>query len=67
MQDEPPSVTDNGSEDNTTDVNGQEQSVTKCDNEKRKAHLIARQRIQKCLRDNGTSILFALLGGCQDC
>ena len=67
MQDEPPRVTDNGSEDNTTDVNGQEQSVAKCDNEKRKAHLIARQRIQKCLRDNGTSILFVLPGGCQDC
>jgi len=29
MQDEPPSVTNNESEDNTTDVNGQEQSVTK--------------------------------------
>ena len=35
MQDEPPSMTDNGSEDNTADVNGQEQSVTKCDKEKK--------------------------------
>jgi len=37
MQDKPPSMTDNGSEDITTDVNGQEQSVTKCDKENRKS------------------------------
>ena len=56
------------SEDDVTendDINNQEQYSTKHD-KKRKAHLIARQRIHKCLRDNPTSVLFALPGGCQD-
>jgi len=47
-------------------VNGRDQSVTECDDKKRKAHLIARQQIQRCLMDNGTSVLFAFPGGCQD-
>ena len=49
-------------EDNTTDVNGRDQSVIECDDKKRKAHLVARQRIQRCLMDNGTSVLFAFPG-----
>ena len=56
------------SEDDVTEndyIYNQEQYSTKHD-KKRKVHLIARQRIHQCLRDNPTSILFALPGGCRD-
>ena len=66
IRDEPLNTTGKVLEDNTPNVNGRDQSVTECDDKKRKAHLVARQRIQRCLMDNGTSVLFALPGGCQD-
>jgi len=49
------------------DITKQKLDLTLHDKKQRKAHLVAQQRIHKCLRDNGTCILFTLPGGCQGC
>ena len=48
------------------DITKQIPDLTAHDKKRSKAHLIAQQQIHQCLRDNGASILFTLLGGCQD-